>query len=706
MHDITLALAILLISGFLVAKLGQLINLPSVTGYICAGLLLGPAGFKLITVDTIGSRLEHFTQIALMLIAFGIGEHLEIKRLKPIAKSVLLIGFFETSCTFVAVMFGSFIIAKLTSLVIHEWNYQNYIALCILLGAVAVATAPAATLHVMRELKASGPLTSTLLAVVAVDDGLAIMFFGITVSIVHHVFGAGGASIYDAISGSFYEIFLSLLLGIVTGMILDFIVQKLEKKEEMLTIALALLLVCGEIARLTHLSPLLAGMSAGFTIINRDHRDVRVFREINAFEPPIYVLFFTLAGAHLQPSLLLIAGWIGLAYFFSRIAGKITGSYIGARLAGAPEAVQKYLGLALLPQAGVAIGLVFLIQGDGIIAQYSSIITPVVLAGVVLSEITGPVCARIAVTKANEANYNSDSSDSNAQKDEISIFPAVNKFQLVKWTWENIIPPKKPDGVVMFGVSHPGTVAGLARMATLLSVSFNSKILAVKIEQSPTTENFKQQYETNRLFKISAKEVKTLGAELHTKRVYSEGISEGLIAIAGMNNTRCILLGHPSKGTSLAFKRVVEAVAEEVPCQVIVARFVGVLHTERIFVPVTERNDLIIVKNTVKALAQVGNHSITVLRLMDSEAGEEELKKSLEELKIWAREEDMNFIIDCRIQRSESRLDTILAEAAKHDLIIIPSKQSSGLTRLFFGSLAEDVVQHTQKSILLVHGNP
>ncbi len=398
-------LAILLVAGFLVARLGQLIRLPSVTGYIFAGLLLGPSGIGLITNEAMGNRLEHFTQIALMLIAFGIGEHLEVRRLKYLFKSIGLIGLCETSSAFLFVGVGSFFVACATFAGNPEWAMSDLVVLALLLGAVSVATAPAATLHVMRELKAVGPLTSTLMAVVAVDDGLAIIFFGIAITVAHHVL-SGAGSLAGAIVASIGEIFLSLLSGVITGFLIDLTVKKVKSRGEMLTVGLALLLLCGEIARAFHFSPLLAGMAAGFIIINRDRRDVRVFRTLNAFDPPLLVLFFTLAGAHLHVSSLAIAGWIGLTYFILRALGKIIGANVGSRLAAAPFAVRKFLGLALMPQAGVAIGLIFFIQSDSGLNMYSSIITPVVLSGVVLSELIGPLCAKFAVEKAGESTIN------------------------------------------------------------------------------------------------------------------------------------------------------------------------------------------------------------------------------------------------------------------------------------------------------------
>ncbi|MCJ7602629.1 MAG: cation:proton antiporter, partial [Desulfobulbaceae bacterium] len=293
--DVTLGLAVLLAAGMLAAKIGQMLKLPSVTGYILAGLLLGPSGFGIVTVETVGNKLHHFTQIALMLIAFGIGEQIEVKRLRQSARSIGVIGVFEATGALVFVASASFFVARLCGLDLVDWGTDDYLAMALLLGAVSVATAPATTLHVMRELRAKGPLTSTLMAVVAIDNGLAIIFFGLAMSFAGQIAAAGSGSLAGAVLGSVMEISFSLTAGLITGLVISFVLHHLKRQDEMLTAGLALLLLSGEGCRFFHLSPLLAGMAAGFTVINRVTRDVRLFRALNAFEPPIYVLFFTLA---------------------------------------------------------------------------------------------------------------------------------------------------------------------------------------------------------------------------------------------------------------------------------------------------------------------------------------------------------------------------------------------------------------------------
>jgi Kef-type K+ transport system membrane component KefB len=300
--------------------------------------------------------------------------------------------------------------------------------LTLLLGTVAVATAPGSTLHVMRETRAVGPLTTTLIQTVAINNGVALILFGFGMAIARNLVGTGAGSFADAMTHSLLVIFLSLAIGITTGLIIDGLMYRLRNRSEVLISGLALLLLGGELARMLDLSPLLVGMAVGFTIVNRDRRDVRLFRVFNTFEPPIYVLFFTLAGAHLDFNSLLMAGWLGLIFFLLRCLGKISGATLAGFIVQAPPPLRKYLGAALVPQADIAIGLVFLINSDPTIGMYGEILTPTVLAGVFLAELVGPASVKFALQKAGETTE-----DIAAKTG--SIEESFNEVQLLPWSW-------------------------------------------------------------------------------------------------------------------------------------------------------------------------------------------------------------------------------------------------------------------------------
>ena len=707
-QETTLVLAILLSAGIAVAKLGQLFRLPSVTGYILAGLLLGPSGFRLVTNESIGSNLEHFTQIALMLIAFGIGEHLDIKRLRHSIKTVGGIGLAETSGAFLFVAIGTFFVALAMGVGLPHWQVKEYFILALLLGAVSVATAPAATLHVMRELKAVGPLTTILMAVVAVDDGLAIIMFSMAISVARNLVGSAEASLLTGGISCFVEILGSLMIGVITGLLIDYFVNKLKRQSEMLTVGLALLLLCGEGARMTGLSPLLAGMAAGFTIVNRDFRDVRIFRALNAFEPPIYVLFFTLAGTQLHLSALALAGWLGLVYFLFRSLGKIAGAYVGATLTDALPPIKKYLGLALVPQAGVAIGLIFLIQGDQDLAVYSSIITPVVLAGVVISELVGPVCARFAVEMAGEvAGKGRESDFPDLQKQQANENESEDEeFQLVPWTWEQLQPPRTSDGFVLFATSYTAAAPGLARMATLFAHYYNALPLAVQVK-IPGKANGQRSGLENQADCLSKviDEVKSLGYKMVNEVVLADDVASGILSTARKHKAWSIVLGYPLNGSARGFQQVVESVAAEAECPVIVVRFAGTLHTERILVPIISSSELKTVSGVINALSGVGMHRVTLLRLMPSNVSDQELELTERKMFFWAEQEKLTPYVRCQAVATEARQATILDEVCGHDLLIMPASGSQGFKRIFFGSLAEGVARECNRPMLIVY-NP
>lgn len=696
MENVTLVLALLLCAGFAAAKIGQYFRLPSVTGYIFAGLLLGPSGLGIITSDTVGHRLEHFTQIALMLIAFGIGEHLELKRMRHVASRLAAISIGETVSSFVLVCLGTMAVARFIGIGGIGWLGGDLLVCALFLGSISIATAPDSILHVLRETEAAGPMTSLLLQTVALNNALAFIAFSLVAAMAGHLMSGGGEAFsLAALVGGFSRIFLSLLLGIGSGLLLDFLIHRLHNKGEMLTVGLSLLLLTGEGARLFALSPLLAGMATGFTIVNRDHRDVRLFRVINAFEPPIYVLFFTLAGAHLDIGTLAVAGWLGITYFLMRAVGKYAGTSLGARLSGAAANIGKYLGAALLPHAGVAIGLVFLLGSEPTFRKYAAVLTPVVLAAVLLAEIIGPIATRMALEKAGETaaalKPRLDKRDTDREPEQ----------HLVPWSWAKLVPSLSPSGTVLFGASRSKTVGGLARITVLLAHYYEARPLAVRVVP-PDCEG-EVCASDNDLFSIEEREAASLGYELGTSVIRDANVPEALALTAEQTGARSIVLGYPMGGSHQEMERVLGRVAAGVSCPVVIVRFIGVLHTERILVPLVDSKELSVVADILAALAGVGRHRITLLKLMPSYIDDEGLEMAEHRLIHWSFEAGLSPYTFCRAVATEARLDTVLEEAEQHDVVIMTATQAQGLGRLLFGSLAGDVAQRCSKPLIIVH---
>lgn len=691
----TLGIAILLAAGLAAAKICQKLHLPSVTGYILAGLLLGPTGIGLITEKSIGNSLDHFTQIALMLIAFGVGEHIELRNLRQHAKSLFYIVIAQSIGPLVLVALAVYFTIIVTSFTVEGWQHRDYIALSVLLGAVSIATAPAATLLVIKELKAKGPITSTLMAVVAIDDGLAVMIFGIAVSMTHTFIGQAGTPFFLSITNSFFEIGLSILLGLACGYALSLVSGKMKDSAESMTVGLSILLLCSELAIFLHLSSLLAGMTAGFTLVNKAERDVRIFRALNHFEPPIYILFFTLAGTHLDIYVLSSAGSIGLVYFTARIIGKVAGVHIGGWISNAIPTVQKYLGYALLPQAGVAIGLIFVISSDDALAQYSAVVTPVVLAGVFLSELLGPIGARYAITRANEANININQTDT-AQSDKSDKDNSMT-VELIPWTWQLLKPKKHPQDVVVFGAANQQTVAGLARTATILAHYFGAIPMAIRVDRCEKL--------AEEAFHIEKQEVESMGYSLLTEHIPDHHPASGLVAAVEYNNAKAVVLGYPpvNNGNGNQFQNILDTVARHVSCPVVVVRFYGIMHTERILVPITDIDNLAEVFQIVCALNAIGEHRVELLYMISSTAEPNDVIQKEGEVKEWIANHNKDLEIAIRAVPTVSRVETIIEYSRNVDLVVMGTGSRNTMHRFFFGSLATTVAKKLKKPMILVY---
>lgn len=397
---------LVLIFGFLGSRIAQRLKLPAVTGYIFAGVIVGHSVLGLVEKEILLS-LRGITTLALGLIAFTIGSELKIRKIRELGKNILYIAPLES--------LGAFFFVSLMVLIfgLHfpslcglnpEGTLLGVLPLALLLGAIASATAPAATLAIMNEYRAKGPLTDTLLAVVALNDGFCIIIFGMVYGIMNGLAGGGGQlSPLLVLGRPLLEILGSIILGALLALISLFFLRLVRGRSGALIVMLGMVMVCSGMATMYHLSSLLANMALGFTLANVSKKIHLVAGSIQGIEPPIYVAFFTIAGMHLDLHLLLKVGLLGGIYFISRIVGKIGGAGIGARLAQASRSVQKYLGLGLIPQAGVAIGLILLVQENPNFSEISTIITNVVLAGVALNELFGPLAAKMAITKSGEA---------------------------------------------------------------------------------------------------------------------------------------------------------------------------------------------------------------------------------------------------------------------------------------------------------------
>lgn len=384
-----ISLGIALVVGILCGKLINKLKIPMVAGYIVAGLILGVSGLKLVDTKVIES-LSFLSDFALGLIAFNIGSELKVSVIKKLGKCIFVIAFFEA--------LGAFTVVTAIMLLLGVSTPS-----ALILGAVASATAPAATVMVLNECKASGPLTSTLLGVVAIDDAICLMIYAIASSIAKVIVNHETLSLYKVAILPLQEILLSLVVGAIFGIILSMLAKRAKSCTENLTYTIGCILVLIGVASQLNLSPLLSSMALGICVANFCSEEKRVFHSIESFSPPIFAAFFILAGARLNLALLPHIGIVGIGYFIFRIVGKIAGARFGSRLSGAPQEVRQNIGYGLLSQVGVAVGLAITVSREFAGTEIGSLVITILLATTIMTEIIGPIATKRAVYRAKEA---------------------------------------------------------------------------------------------------------------------------------------------------------------------------------------------------------------------------------------------------------------------------------------------------------------
>ena len=398
--NVILLLGLVLLGGALGARLFQKLHIPQVVGPILIGVLLGSV-FNVITPSVIES-LKPFTMFALGLIGFMIGSELRGDIFKKYGKQFFVILFSQGIGAFLLVAIG-------TSAVMWFVIGNLYLAIAIglVLGAIASATAPAATVNVLWEYKTRGPLTATILAIVALDDALALLLYRGAATTAEALIGTGQNSVLGSAFLLLGEIIGVVLLGFLAGLVLYLILKFVKAEDKILAFSIASLLLVVGITMIPDIDPILPAMVLGVTIANLMPRESKgIFKVIDKFSPPIYICFFVLAGAHMQFDK--IAAWLVVmifVYVLCRAAGKVLGSWLGATWSGAAPTVRKYLGICLLPQAGVAIGLAIL-AGHQFGTGFGQTIIMVVMTATFLMEVIGPVLVKVGVKKAGEVGMN------------------------------------------------------------------------------------------------------------------------------------------------------------------------------------------------------------------------------------------------------------------------------------------------------------
>lgn len=383
-------LGIALIVGIIFGKIMNKFKVPAVAGYILGGLLLGTSGLNILNGASI-EQMSFLSDFALCIIAFNIGSELELSVIKQLGKSIFIIAFFEA--------FGAFLLVTCASYVITRDP-----AISLILGSVSAATAPAATVMVLRELNAKGPLTSTLLGVVAVDDAICLVIFAMSASVAKVFINHDTITLQKVLILPIQEILFSVLVGAALGLFLSILIRYSKRDSELLPFIIGALLILNGFASHFELSPLLCAMSMGVIVANISPQKIKAFTLLEHFAPPIVTAFFVLAGARLNIGAIPQIGILGIAYLLFRIIGKIAGASIGATLSNAPHSVKKYIGYGLLSQVGVAVGLAITVNREFPNNEIGTIVVTILLATTIITEIVGPIATKHVILKSGEGS--------------------------------------------------------------------------------------------------------------------------------------------------------------------------------------------------------------------------------------------------------------------------------------------------------------
>lgn len=371
------SLSIILFAGFLVTRLTKKLRLPNVSGYIIAGVLIGPCVLDLIPAD-VRFHIGFMSDIALAFIAFGVGKYFKKEVIREAGLRIILITLME------ALSAGVIVTLAMRGIFHLSWNFA------LILGAIATATAPASTMMTIHQYHARGEFVNTLLQVVALDDVVCLLAFSVVVAVVN-ARTSGTVNAMDILLPILYNVG-AIAIGFVCGIVLARLLTPTRSHDNRLILVIAMLLGISGLCASFDLSPLLSCMVFGATYINTA-KDKALFHQINDFTPPVMSIFFIISGMSLDITAIGTAGVIGLSYFLIRIVGKYAGTYIGCKLTGMKPEITRYMGLALIPQAGVAIGLAFL--GERLLPpDIGSLLLTIILSSSVLYELVGPACAK------------------------------------------------------------------------------------------------------------------------------------------------------------------------------------------------------------------------------------------------------------------------------------------------------------------------
>lgn len=370
----------------LAGRIVRFLKLPNVTGYLLMGLIVGPYCLNLIPAARV-EEMSLIPEVALGFIALSIGAEFKLSYLKKVGKAPIVIAFLEG--------FGAVVVVDLVLILTG-----NNVPFSLCLGAIAAATAPAATLMVIKQYKADGPVTRTLLPVVAIDDAVALIAFGLSVAVAKSISNPASGSLLSSMVAPVLEIVEAFCLGALLGILFSWLTKEFRSRNNRLSVTVAMVFVSLGLCDMFGISSLLCTMMMSAVYVNLSDVYEKVFELTDRISAPIFMLFFFLSGADLNITIIQSVGMIGIIYVVFRVVGKVSGAYLGGKICHVEKNVQKYLGLTLVPQAGVAIGLAA--TAMNVVPEFGPQIRTIILCGTVIYELIGPVVTKMALKMANE----------------------------------------------------------------------------------------------------------------------------------------------------------------------------------------------------------------------------------------------------------------------------------------------------------------
>ena len=380
-----LNLGIMIFMGLIIGRLMKFIKLPNVTGYLLAGLLLGPSVLGILSENFV-TEISIVSDCALGFIAFSIGNEFKISYFKRVGATPIVIASLES-------LFAVVVVVAALMATGHDATFS------LVLGSIAAATAPAATIMVIKQYKAKGPVSETLLSVVAIDDATALIIYSLSIALATAISGKA-ASTKELFLAPVIEIGGALVVGAILGLLFLIPLKYFKKDGNRMALIVGFIFVGLGLSELAGFSSLLLCMSMGAVIANMSNDVGHIMKLCDKITPPIFMLFFVASGADLKLSVLPAVGIAGVIYIVFRALGKMLGATLGAVISKADKSIKKYLGPALIPQAGVAIGLS--LAASSVLPEYAKEIRTIILCGTLVYELVGPAVAKICLKKAGE----------------------------------------------------------------------------------------------------------------------------------------------------------------------------------------------------------------------------------------------------------------------------------------------------------------